>query len=507
MISFRSISTVILTSIVVTAASVQSQPPAGYWFRRAGMPDPRQELQPVVCGGKTYVFGGLNSALLASNRTDVYDPVTGIWTLANSMPEARHHYAAASIGDSIIFIIGGYNTSYLPWEVTGEVLIYDRPTNSWSSAAAMNVARAEHNAVVFGSKIYVFGGENGSQNDLTSVEVYDPVTDTWTMLSPMPTARNHCGAAAIDSLIYVVGGRQGYWEEPMTLTGALEAYSPASNAWYILPSMPTARSALCAAVLAGQLVTMGGEIPDIYDEVESYDPATASWRSLTSMLGPRHGTAAVVLGDTVFVIAGADQMGGHPVGTNEGFVLGTCRDSDHDGFGDHGSPGNTCPTDVCDDVYDPLQLDSDADGWGDQCDNCPTIVNPSQLNADGDDHGDACDNCTDTDDDGFGDPGYPANSCTVDNCPNTSNPNQADANQDGIGDACCCVDVRGNVNYTGIVDLGDLSALVSYLTGGGFVLLCPNEANVNGAGIVDLTDLSALVSYLTGGGYVLPNCP
>ena len=59
----------------------------------------------------------------------------------------------------------------------------------------------------------------------------------------------------------------------------------------------------------------------------------------------------------------------------------------------------------------------------------------------------------------------------------------------------------------GIVDLSDLSALVSYLTGGGYVLPCPVEANVNRAGIVDLSDLSALVSYLTGGGYLLPNCP
>jgi len=96
---------------------------------------------------------------------------------------------------------------------------------------------------------------------------------------------------------------------------------------------------------------------------------------------------------------------------------------------------------------------------------------------------------------------------TADNCPNVNNPNQADADHDGIGDACCCVGVRANVNYAGIVDLADLSALVSYLTGGGFVLPCPAEANVNANGIVDLADLSALVSYLTGGGYVLPNCP
>jgi len=71
----------------------------------------------------------------------------------------------------------------------------------------------------------------------------------------------------------------------------------------------------------------------------------------------------------------------------------------------------------------------------------------------------------------------------------------------------CCVGVRGNVNMVGIVDLADLSALVSYLTGGGYVLSCQDEANVNGVGIVDLADLSALVSYLTGGGYVLPSCP
>ncbi len=76
-----------------------------------------------------------------------------------------------------------------------------------------------------------------------------------------------------------------------------------------------------------------------------------------------------------------------------------------------------------------------------------------------------------------------------------------------FGTGSCCTGTTGNVNMSGIVDLSDLSALVSYLTGGGYVLPCVPEANVNNSGIVDLSDLSALVSYLTGGGYVLPNCP
>jgi len=143
-----------------------------------------------------------------------------------------------------------------------------------------------------------------------------------------------------------------------------------------------------------------------------------------------------------------------------------------------------------------LSRDLDQDGIVNENDNCPEVANVDQADFDHDGIGDLCD--SDVDGDGT------ANA--TDNCPSISNPTQADANSDGIGDACCCVGVRGNVNYAGIVDLGDLSALVSYLTGGGYTLPCPDEANVNGAGIVDLADLSALVSYLTGGGYVLPSC-
>lgn len=66
---------------------------------------------------------------------------------------------------------------------------------------------------------------------------------------------------------------------------------------------------------------------------------------------------------------------------------------------------------------------------------------------------------------------------------------------------------RGNVFCdASIVDLTDLSTLVSYLTKG-FPSLDPCGGNVNGIGIIDLADLSLLVSYLTAGAPVPAYCP
>jgi len=80
--------------------------------------------------------------------------------------------------------------------------------------------------------------------------------------------------------------------------------------------------------------------------------------------------------------------------------------------------------------------DGDADGICDDVDNCPNIPNQDQTDNDGDGIGDVCDLCTDTDGDGYGNPGFATNTCDEDNCPDDYNPGQEDIDSDGTGDAC-----------------------------------------------------------------------
>src|SRR5439155_7769784 len=68
----------------------------------------------------------------------------------------------------------------------------------------------------------------------------------------------------------------------------------------------------------------------------------------------------------------------------------------------------------------------------------PYAASANSYDADNDGIFDACDPCTDTDGDGFGDPGFPPNTCGLDNCPGVYNPDQLDFNSNGMGDACEC---------------------------------------------------------------------
>lgn len=175
------------------------------------------------------------------------------------------------------------------------------------------------------------------------------------------------------------------------------------------------------------------------EQVGPTDQANGGWFENTFLVSNFVTPTALVkvrfeasdLGDGSVVEAGVDDFHVKQIECDDQ------TDTDEDGILD--------VLDNCPFVANPLQEDDDSDDIGNVCDNCPSHYNPDQDDSDGDTVGDSCDTCTDTDGDGYGNPGFPANLCDLDNCPTVYNPDQEDADGDGIGDSCdVCTDTDGD---------------------------------------------------------------
>ncbi|MCA9491532.1 MAG: putative metal-binding motif-containing protein, partial [Myxococcales bacterium] len=141
-------------------------------------------------------------------------------------------------------------------------------------------------------------------------------------------------------------------------------------------------------------------------------------------------------------------------------------DADGDGIGDACDPcplpgdGDSDGDGVCDGIDRcegfPDDLDPDHDLRPSACDLCPNTFDPLQRDSDGDGFGDACDICpdptdpVDTDGDGLCD--------GADQCPEGND--HVDADHDGLADACdpCPLDPYDDADADGVCDSDDRCA-------------------------------------------------
>nr|WEX30533.1 Kelch-like protein 29b-B-2 [Carassius gibelio] len=156
------------------------------WETVTPLPKPVHSAAATVCGGKIYVFGGVNEAGRSAGVLQSYVPQTNTWSFIES-PMIDNKYAPAVSLNGFIFILGG--------AYARATTIYDPDKGNIKAGPNMNHSRQFCSAAILDGKIYATGGIVSSEGPaLGNMETFDPCTNTWTLLQnlPCPLFRHGC---------------------------------------------------------------------------------------------------------------------------------------------------------------------------------------------------------------------------------------------------------------------------------------------------------------------------
>lgn len=246
-------------------------PATNQWTGTGSMTTPRvfHSAARLLDGRVIVVGGNVNAGFTAG--VEIYDPATGNWTPASPLQAAARSNFAMAVMPTTGRVVAASGDTQSGGTVSAEY--YNVTSNQWTFGAATNMAAvhayARDAVVVSGTRMFVFGGSNGS-NNIGTVEVYSTATNQWTSF-PSVLPRSDMTAVLIDSnRALVVGGAN---PRPASVaTAQLVTFSPPSVV--SVPSMAAPRYFHTATRLndGTVLVTGGKNGSNTLQSAESYAP-------------------------------------------------------------------------------------------------------------------------------------------------------------------------------------------------------------------------------------------
>jgi hypothetical protein len=189
-------------------------PPTDTWIQGPEIPENRRRggAGLVVYKNKFYLIGGNTRGHDGGfvNWFDVYDPKNNTWTILENASQARDHFSAAVIKNTL-YAIGGRHSGgkggvFAP--LISIVDIYNFDTKKWSTLdKPLPTPRAAPGVAVFNNELLIMGGEGEAKGPAYKlVEAYDPITGNWSRKADMHYPRHGTQAILSGKGIYIAAG-------------------------------------------------------------------------------------------------------------------------------------------------------------------------------------------------------------------------------------------------------------------------------------------------------------
>ena len=286
------------------------------WVTKAPGPIVRSEALRAAVNGKLYVFGGFGPGNDGPElRSDVYDPSTDSWSQIANLPERITHAGVAVYGTDV-YIVGGYvgfagQTGYGQTFGSRNVWIYHTATNSYSAGPALPAQYAGGGAVIVNSTLHYFGGFDINRNDLNvhvAIDLDNP-NPSWYTRASMPHVVNHMGYVNFDNKIYAIDGQTGT-DAGLVTQDYVQVYDPTTDTWTSGASCPVARSHISSStfVMGDRILFLGGEYENERESADcyAYTPSTNSWAQLTSLPAAKFSGVGATFNGLLYLTSGGE---------------------------------------------------------------------------------------------------------------------------------------------------------------------------------------------------------
>ena len=319
--TIRRVSTLMIVVAGLTSAAGLWWPPLAQetetvpgWSVTGGLSSIRSGYTATLLpNGKVLVAGGeelllpVGGSQLVTNKAELYDPETGVWSATGNMAWGSVFHTATLLPNGKVLFVGGAD-GVDNWATDAE--LYDASTGKWSLKPGW--AAWIHTATLLpNGKVLIVGGGTPWGSGL-----HDPATETWSVTGSPQTARwGHTATLLPNGKVLIAGGARNsdvsYFSEYPNST---EVYDPATGTWAASGNLSAGRANHTATLLPdGKVLIAGGQIDvrgsyTVLSSAELYDPATGTCTVTGSLIRAGspdnpHDTAALLPNDKVLFVS------------------------------------------------------------------------------------------------------------------------------------------------------------------------------------------------------------